>query len=73
MAFFQRQNPFYRTIGCHEYGMRDIDLVMVPRMDNYASYESECHRFADLVDRMLNEAAMLLKHGTCTCTYLELS
>jgi len=40
MSFFQKQNLLYRTLGCHEYGLRDIDLVLVPLKSDWDEYSS---------------------------------
>lgn len=38
MSRFQTMSTGYRKIGSHEYGMRDIDWVLVPKHSSWESY-----------------------------------
>jgi len=55
MAHMQHKNHTFRRIGTNEYGLRDVDIVMVPKEKmTFEAYERSCQAWIDSLDALLN-------------------
>jgi hypothetical protein len=75
MAHLQSRSAVMRCVGTWEYGLRDIDLVCVPKsaLDTYEDYASECEKFVAWFDTKLNEASQELKRRARAQRWYELT
>jgi hypothetical protein len=71
MTRFQMMNSAYRKLGSHEYGLRDIDWVLVPKASSWEDYNREAGELSDTLDRVLSERLQTIKTSRQYDTYIE--
>ena len=75
MSHMQAKSPLMRCISTWEYGLRDIDLVCVPRgeFSTYEEYACECEQFVSWFDSVLNEASQEIRRRSRAPRWYELT
>jgi hypothetical protein len=71
MTYFQQASRSYAALGTHEYGMRDIDMVLVPTTSDWTTYVTESSSFAERIDTMLNQKSQAIKQMKHLDTFVE--